>query len=372
MCACVRTFVTCWEVLRAASAQWPNPCCSTAFVQFFCLLFVNLLCRKPEIESQGFTCNWLVLVGRLAWTSATCTYFRVADKFTTAKRKAGTLYHAKSFRDTQHSFGCCVLPKWRKHQRWSAQNSSDSDQTYDDAQVSQPHTYMHILPCLSRWQVPCTSKTSSFHSSAAGTPEFWNPCTQQHQRRPAEAKPRNICSACLSRWHLPRRSPPFIWLSPQPTQKCWQQWPTVELTPSRKRLLPPGMVKANDDEACIRLAHAQVENEIPARPRRAPRRGAREYRRLRAFPMGNPHSNEIDLHLRFGGGGGGGGVASSPPPKRSNQIKICFPSSAWKKKAFDVHFCVYGGSYRGSCVRAELGAPLFRNAVWQGLIFHLY
>ena len=33
------------------------------------------------------------------------------------------------------------------------------------------------------------------------------------------------------------------------------------------------MVKANDDGACLRLAHAQVENEIPARLRR----GAREY-----------------------------------------------------------------------------------------------
>ena len=54
---------------------------------FFCSLFVNLLCRKPEIESLGFTCNWLVLVGRLACTRATCMYFRVADKFTTAKRK---------------------------------------------------------------------------------------------------------------------------------------------------------------------------------------------------------------------------------------------------------------------------------------------
>ena len=99
MCACVRTFVTCWEVLHAVDQK--NHCCGTAFVQFFCSLFVNLLCRKPEIESLG-----LVLVGRLAWTSATCTYFRVADKFTTAKRKAGTLYQI--LRDTQLSFGCCV------------------------------------------------------------------------------------------------------------------------------------------------------------------------------------------------------------------------------------------------------------------------
>ena len=92
---CMRAYLR--NLLGSAACCWPNPCCGTAFVQFFCLLFVNLLCRKPEIESQGFTCNWLVLAGRLAWTRATCTYFRIADKFTTAKRKAGTLYHAKSF-----------------------------------------------------------------------------------------------------------------------------------------------------------------------------------------------------------------------------------------------------------------------------------
>ena len=72
------------------------------------------------------------------------------------------------------------------------------------------------------------------------------------------SRPRNICSACLSRLHLPRRSPPFIWLGPQPTQKCWQQWPTDDLTPSRTFFLRHG-------EGKRRLAHAQVENEIPAR-----------------------------------------------------------------------------------------------------------
>ena len=96
MCACVRTFVTCWEVLRAVDQTetllWHCIC------SIFCSLFVILLCRKPEIESlESHVIDCMVLVGRLAWTSATCTYFRVAEKFTTAKRKAGTLYHAKSF-----------------------------------------------------------------------------------------------------------------------------------------------------------------------------------------------------------------------------------------------------------------------------------
>ena len=146
--------------------------------------------------------------------------------------------------------------------------------------MSQPHTYMHILPCLSRWQVPCTSKTSSFHSSAAGTWSFGTLYTTTSASS-SWSRPRNTCSACLSRWHLPRRSPPFIWLVPQPTQKCWQQWPTdVICDTESKAPSSSGMVKANDDGACLWLAHAQVENEIQARPRRAPQRGAREYRRL--------------------------------------------------------------------------------------------
>ena len=77
---------------------------------------------------------------------------------------------------------------------------------------------------------------------------------------------------------------------------------------SRKCLLPPGMAKANDDGACLRLAHAQVENEIPARPRRAPRRGAREYRRLRAFPIWGIHIQTKSTFIcGFNGVGGGGG-----------------------------------------------------------------
>ena len=53
-CACVRTFVTCWEVLRAVDQ---TPAVALHLFILFCSLFVNLLCRKPEIESPGFTCN---------------------------------------------------------------------------------------------------------------------------------------------------------------------------------------------------------------------------------------------------------------------------------------------------------------------------
>ena len=72
------------------------------------------------------------------------------------------------------------------------------------------------------------------------------------------------------------------------------------------------MVKANDDGSCLRLAHAQVENEIPARPRRARWRGAREYRRLRAFSARSPYGESTFKRNRpsfavlmvLGGGGG--------------------------------------------------------------------
>ena len=82
-----------------------------------------------------------------------------------------------------------------------------------------------------------------------------------------------------------------------------------------------GMVKANDDGPCLRLAHAhQAENEIPARPRRAPRRGAREYRRLRAFSILWGIHICIQTKSTFicgingvgGGGGGGGGKTLGP------------------------------------------------------------
>ena len=61
-----------------------------------------------------------------------------------------------------------------------------------------------------------------------------------------------------------------------------------------------GMVKANDDGACLRLAHAQVENEIPAR------RGAREYSRLRALPIWVIHIQTKSTFIcGFNGVGGG-------------------------------------------------------------------
>ena len=47
----------------------------------------------------------------------------------------------------------------------------------------------------------------------------------------------------------------------------------------------------------------------------------------------------------------GGGVASLPPPKWRSEIKIFFPSSAWKKRALDVHFVPMGYMLRELCPR---------------------
>ena len=62
---CMRAYLR--NLLGSAARCWPNLCCGTTFVQFFCSLFVNLLCRKPEIKSLGFICNhdWFLSGGLL-------------------------------------------------------------------------------------------------------------------------------------------------------------------------------------------------------------------------------------------------------------------------------------------------------------------
>ena len=304
MCACVRTFITSWEV-QCAVDQTP-----AVALHLFCSLLVNLLCRKPEIESLGFTCNWLVLVGRLAWTSATCTYFRVAEKFTTAKRKAGTLYQI--LRDTQLSFGCCVglaqLKETPAHR--------NSRFAVTPIKLTTMHKWANLtLTCTSchvdrgdKCDAPCTSKTSSFHSSAAGTWSFGT--LVRNNISVVQLKP---TKKYLQRLLVPlafATTKSALYLVGSPAHpKMLAAVANRWADPSRKCLLPPAWWRQTDDGACLRLAHAQVENEIPARPRRAPRRGAREYRRLRAFPIWGIHIQTKSTFIcGINGVGGGGGV----------------------------------------------------------------
>ena len=306
------------NLLGSAVRCWRNPCCGTAFVQFFCSLFVNLLYRKPEIESLRFTCNWLVLVGRLAWTRATCTHFRVADKFTTAKRKAGKLYQI--LRDTQLSFGCCVglaqLKETPAHRTaaslWLRSNLRRC--------TSEPTPHLHPPPAMF---IEVTSATLRAHPKQALS-------TARQQRRgvleplytttsasSSWSRPRNICSACLmSRWHLPRRSPPFIRLGPQPTQKCWQQWPTDELTTSRKCLLSPAWWRQTTTE--LAFDSRMLKLKIKSQRGRAGRRGgarvstvdcARSPYGESTFKRNRP---SFAVLMVLGGGGGGGGPALKP------------------------------------------------------------
>ena len=186
------------NLLGSAARCWPNHCCGTAVVQFFCSLFVNLLCRKPEIESLGFTCNWLVLVGRLAWTSVTCTSFRVADKFTTAKRKAGTLYQI--LRDTQLSFGCCVglaqLKETPAHRTaaslWLRSNLRRC--------TSEPTPHLYAPPAMF---IEVTSATLRAHPKQALATSrqqgrgVLEPLYTTTSASSSWSRTKNICSACL-------------------------------------------------------------------------------------------------------------------------------------------------------------------------------
>ena len=314
----MRTFVTCWEVLRSVDQ---TPAVALHLFNFFCSLFVNLLCRKPEIESLGFTCNWLVLVGRLASTSATFTYFRVADKFTTAKRKAGTLYHAKSF-----GYPAFV---WLLRRSCTTEGNTSAAAHRTAASLwlrsnlrrctSEPTPHLYAPPAMF---IEVTSamhiqiKTSSFHSSAAGT---WSFGTLVHNISVVQLKP---TKKYLQRLLVPlafatAKSALYLVGSlahPKMLAAVANRWADTE----SKAPSSSGMVKANDDLPCLRLAHAQESwkwNTGAAAPGAAEGTGASEYRRLRTFPIWestfkrNRPSFAVLMVL-----GGGGGAHCAPPP----------------------------------------------------------
>ena len=70
MCACVRTFVTCWEVLRAVDQ---TPAVALHLFNFFWSLFVNLLCGKPEIAGISRVFNRFLLGVFLGQAWLACT-----------------------------------------------------------------------------------------------------------------------------------------------------------------------------------------------------------------------------------------------------------------------------------------------------------
>ena len=202
MCECVRTLVTCWKMLREC---WPTSCCGTAFLWIF--LVVD--CRSTLWKAwDRISRIWLLSIMRLAWTSAACTYF--AEKLTTAKRTDGTLYEIlQNTGYTKLSFDCVV----------------------GLAQLLNTTT-----PASSSWR-----------------------------------RPRNIYSACLSGGICLGRSLPFIAealllrLVPQPNPKCWQQWPTDELTPSWKCLHRPTWWKQTMMGFGMRMPKLKMKSEIICR-----------------------------------------------------------------------------------------------------------
>ena len=82
-----------------------------------------------------------------------------------------------------------------------------------------------------------------------------------------------------------------------------------------------GMVKTNDDGACLRLAHAQEKMKF--RRSRAGR-GAREYRILRTFPIWGIHIQTKSTFIcginGVGGGGGWGETRRNFPKQRLAEV----------------------------------------------------
>ena len=163
------------------------------------------------------------------------------------------------------------------------------------SEPTRAHTYMHLLPCLSRWQVPCTSKTSSFHSSAAGT---WSFGTLVHNNiSVVQLKP---TKKCLQRLLVPlafATAKSALYLVGSPTHPKMlaavaNRWAVTE----SKAPSSSGMVKPNDDSRMLKLKMKSWHG-------RAGRRGGARVIMSTVdcarSPYGNPHSNEIDLHLRF-------------------------------------------------------------------------
>ena len=178
---------------------------------------------------------------------------------------------------------------------------------------------MHLLPCLSRWQVRrfVHIQNKLFPQLGSRDVEFWNPqCTQQHQRRPAEAEqeyfqrlvvPLAFATAKSALYSV--RSPPKN-VGSSGQQMSWHRVESAFFLrhgegKRRRSLL--------STRACSRSKMKSLRG-------RAGRRGAwarvsREYRRLRAFPIWGIHIQTKSTLTSFavlmvlgGGGGGGGGI----------------------------------------------------------------
>ena len=155
----------------------------------------------------------------------------------------------------------------------SAQNShvavTPTELTYDDAQLNQPHTYMHLLPCLSRWQVRRSVHIQNklFPQLGSGDVEF---CTFVHNNiSVVQLKPTKkylqrqlvLLAFATAKSALYRRSNFFSGWVPSPPKNVGSSgqqmsWHRVESS----FFLRHGEGKRR--RACLRLVHAQVENEI--------------------------------------------------------------------------------------------------------------
>ena len=185
VCACVRTFAICLGVLRALLT---NPLLRHCICSIFWSLFVHLPCRKPEIVFLEFNC--LVCFGRLAWTSAACTYF--ADKFTTAKRTDGTLYEI--LLDTQLSFGFCVGLVWLKETPAHRTAASLWLRSYLRRCTTEPTPHLHPAMFVEVTNAMHVQNKLFLQLGSRDVKFRTLSCTQQLQHCPAEAD-QEMCAA---------------------------------------------------------------------------------------------------------------------------------------------------------------------------------
>ena len=230
-----------------------------------------------------------------------CTYF--ADTFTTAKRTDGTLYEILG--NAQLSFRCCVglaqLKETPAHRTatWLRLRSYLRRCTTEPSPHLPPAMFAEVTSATLRAHLKQGLSTARWQERGVACPytrpPHCRPAEADQEISAAPACPSGICHGEVrplsQKQLLPR-------LGLQPYPKCWQQWPTDQLTPRRKCLRPPtwcGQTTTMTTPSPVMIIKLKMKIWRQTARNRAGRRGwARVNAALtlitRALSIGNPHS----------------------------------------------------------------------------------